>query len=348
MHLTMDLHCHMSILIVDHKPHNLNLLRAILSEEPRWKVQPAHSIAEALRAMGAGNVELILADIMTPSADGLALCRCIKASQDIRDTPVVMLMAGAERQYLNEVYAAGACDYIMKPLDPLEVLARVRAILRRQEEINRRRARESQLDARNRELQTVNQQFLQLSLVDPVTGVANRRYFDDMMQRAWRSAARHQFEIALILMDVDFFKAYNDCLGHPAGDDCLRRVAKELADGLLRPDDFLARFGGEEFAVILPRTGMGGAAVVAERLRSNIESLGIRHPGAPVAGAVTISQGLACTVPTLASAPSTLIVQADEALYEAKRSGRNRLCRSTHESPCSVLWQANPTTEHGV
>jgi two-component system chemotaxis family response regulator WspR len=193
----------------------------------------------------------------------------------------------------------------------------------------------------------VNQELLQLSLVDPVTGVANRRQFNEMIDRAWRSAARHRFEIGLILMDIDFFKGYNDHLGHPAGDDCLRRVANELAAGLLRPDDFLGRYGGEEFAVILPRTDLAGATVVADRLRSNVESLGILHPASPAAGYVTISQGLACAVPAPASAPSSLIALADEALYEAKRCGRNQLCsHCEHKSTCPVLRQTNPITEH--
>lgn len=336
---TMDAHWPMTILIVDDDPHDL---KTILSEELQSTVLFAQSKEEALRAIGKAEVELVLADMMSASADGLELCRSIKACPDLCHTPVVMMMSSAGREYVNQVYDAGACDYIMKPLDPLEVVARVRAVLRS-------KARESRLETRTRELQAANERLLQLSLIDSVTGVANRRHFDDMMDRAWRSAARHEFELALILMDIDFFKAYNDCLGHPAGDECLRQVASELAAGLLRPDDFLARYGGEEFAVILPRTGLPGASVVAERLRSNIESLGIRHPGSPAAGQVTISQGLACTVPTLASEPSVLIAQADEALYEAKRSGRNRLCaRCTRESTCSVLWQGNPITGHAV
>jgi diguanylate cyclase (GGDEF)-like protein len=269
-------------------------------------------------------VDLVLADLMMPGLSGLELCRHIKNCPNARDTPVVILLAATERKYLGQVYEAGACDYIMKPLDPLEVVARVRSVLRTKEEIDRRRARENQLETRNRELQAANQELLQLSLVDPVTGVANRRHFDEVMDRDWRSAARHQFEIGLIIMDIDFFKGYNDRLGHPAGDACLRRVANELAAGLLRPDDFLGRYGGEEFAVILPRTDLAGAAVVAERLRSNVESLDILHPTSSAAAHVTISQGLACVIPEPASTPLSLIAVADELLYEAKRSGRNQ------------------------
>jgi diguanylate cyclase (GGDEF)-like protein len=333
----------MSILIVDSAPHDLERLKTILSG---WNVVTAQSCAEALRTLARGRVDLVLVDLRAPGLDALELCRHIRSCPGVGDTPVVILLAAAERGYLGQAYEAGACDYIMTPLDPVEVVARVRSVLRTKEEIDRRRARENQLEIRNRELQAVNQELLQLSLVDPVTGVANRRQFNEMMDRAWRSAARHQFEIGLILMDIDFFKGYNDHLGHPAGDDCLRRVANELAAGLLRPDDFLGRYGGEEFAVILPRTDLAGAAVVADRLRSNVESLGILHPASPAAGYVTISQGLACALPAPASAPSSLIALADEALYEAKRCGRNQLCsRYEHKSTCPILRQTNPITE---
>ena len=339
----------MKILLAGNDSHDANLLQNALSREQAWNVVTAQSSGEALRALADGGVNLVLADLMMPGSGGLELCRRIKNCPDVQEAPVVILLAAADRGYLGQVYEAGACDYIMKPLDPLEVVARVRSVLRTKEEIDRRRAREHRLETRNRELQTVNQELRQLSLVDPVTGIANRRHLDEMMDRAWRSAARHQFEIGLIIMDIDFFKGYNDRLGHPAGDECLRRVASELAAGLLRPDDFLGRYGGEEFAVILPQTDLAGAVVVAERLRSNVESLGIPHPASSAAGHVTISQGLACAVPAPASPPSSLIVLADQALYEAKRCGRNQLCsRCGTKSTCPVLRQPRPISGHGA
>lgn len=339
----------MKILVAGNDSHDANLLQTILSGEQAWNVITAQSGAEALRALAKNSVDLVLVDLMMPGLGGLELCRHVKNCPGAGDTPVVILLAAAERGYLGRVYEAGACDYIMKPLDPLEVAARVRSVLRTKEETDQRKARENRLETRNRELQAVNRELLQLSLVDSVTGVANRRHLDEMMDRAWRSAARHQFEIGLIIMDIDFFKGYNDRLGHPAGDDCLRRVANELAAGLLRPDDFLGRYGGEEFAVILPRTDLTGAAVVAERLRSNVESLGILHPASPAAGHVTISQGLACLVPEPASTPLSLIALADEALYEAKRCGRNQLCsRCPAKSTCPVLLQPSPINGHGA
>jgi diguanylate cyclase (GGDEF)-like protein len=315
----------MSILIIDDVPDDLNALESILAGAARWNIVVARSAEEALRALESGEVEMVLADIMTPATGGLEICRQIKARSNLAHTPVVMIMANSERVYLTQAYESGACDYIMKPLDPAEVAARVGAVLRSKEEVDRRIAHEHELMATTRKLQAANQQLLRLSVVDAVTGIANRRSFDQTLDRIWRSASRHEWEVALVMVDIDFFKGYNDSLGHPAGDACLRRVAGGLTGALKRPDDFLGRYGGEEFAVILPQTDLAGAAVVAERLRGSIETLAIGHPASPLANHVTISQGVASILPTREAARFTLISMADEALYGAKRSGRNRV-----------------------
>ncbi|HXI43404.1 MAG TPA: diguanylate cyclase [Bryobacteraceae bacterium] len=315
----------MSILIIDDDPDDLDVLQSILAGTERWNIAAARSTEEALRALETGEVEMVLADIMTPATGGLEICRQIKARPELAHTPVVIIMAGSERSYLTQAYESGACDYLMKPLDPVEVAARVGAVLRSKEEVDRRIAHEHELLAAARKLQAANQQLLRLSVVDALTGIANRRSFDQTLDRVWRSASRHQREVALIMIDIDFFKSYNDSLGHPAGDDCLRRVAKELTDALKRPDDFLARYGGEEFVVILPQTDLAGVSVVAERLRGSMEALDIRHPASTIANHVTISQGVASILPTREAARFTLISMADEALYGAKKSGRNRV-----------------------
>lgn len=315
----------MSILIIDDVPNDLTALQSILTGARRWDVAVARNAGEALSALESGEVEIVLADIMTPATGGLEICRQIKARPDLAHTPVVIVMAKSERAYLTQAYESGACDYIMKPLDPAEVTARVGAVLRSKDEVERRTAHVHELLATTRKLQAANQKLLRLSVVDAVTGAANRRSFDQTLDRVWRSASRHQWEVALIMIDIDFFKSYNDSLGHPAGDQCLRRVAKDLTDALKRPDDFLARYGGEEFAVILPQTDLAGASVVAERLRGSIEKLDIGHPASPIASHLTISQGVASILPTRETARFTLISMADEALYGAKKSGRNRV-----------------------
>jgi diguanylate cyclase (GGDEF)-like protein len=322
---TVGLRKLMSLLIVDAEPGSLRALEAMLAEARRWNIVVAATVADAVRVVESGEIQLVLADLMAPGMSGLDLCHQIGVRPEFCHVPVVVLVSPENGEQLNRIYEAGACDYIMRPLHLDEVVARIGAVLRSREEILRRAERERELVAANGKLEAANQWLEQQSLVDPVTGVANRRSFDQMLDRVWRSGARHDFPVALIMMDVDFFKAYNDRLGHPAGDACLARLAKGLANGLKRPDDFVARYGGEEFAAILPRTDLGGAMMVAERLRCEIQNLGIVHPASPQRGFVTISLGVACQMPARSLTSSSVIAAADRALYEAKRLGRNRL-----------------------
>jgi len=308
----------LSILIVDQQPETLSTLQTMVTQARRWSVVAADSVEEALQILAAGGIRLVLADLMAPAMAGLDLSSRMQNRPDLRHIPLVVLLNAEERAHLGRVYSAGACDYIAKPLHIEEVVARVQAVLRSREEIQRRTAREQELVATNRKL-------MRLVTMDPTTGVANRRAFDQAMERVWRSGARYNFEIALLMVDVDYFKPYNDRLGHQAGDECLKRVGAALAAALYRPDDFLARYGGEEFAVILPRTGLSGACAVAERLRKTIQDLGIGHPASPAGDRLSISQGVACQVPECGSKPSQMIAMADQALYHAKASGRNRV-----------------------
>jgi diguanylate cyclase (GGDEF)-like protein len=165
-----------------------------------------------------------------------------------------------------------------------------------------------------------------MSLADGLTGLANRRHFDGRLDTEWRRAARTRAPVALVLADLDHFKAYNDADGHLAGDDCLRAVARALAETVQRAEDLVARYGGEEFAVLLPSTSAGDAALVAERLRLAVERLERRYGPSP-AERVTLSAGVAAGVPEPHSRPESLIADADRALYAAKQRGRNRVER---------------------
>jgi diguanylate cyclase (GGDEF)-like protein len=175
-------------------------------------------------------------------------------------------------------------------------------------------------------LAAANQELQELSARDALTGLANRRQFDQVMQQEWQRLTRMGQPLALLLVDVDFFKPYNDTYGHPAGDACLQHIAKILASSLHRSGDLGARYGGEEFALVLPNTPIAGAEQVAENVRQAVHAAQIPHTQSAIASHVTLSIGIGVMVPTLQSAPEALIHAADQALYQAKHQGRDRWC----------------------
>ena len=185
-------------------------------------------------------------------------------------------------------------------------------------------AQNAELEAMNGELEALNEELHRLTLVDGLTGIANRRYFDESLEREWRLGLRQQKSLSLIMADIDFFKLYNDTYGHQSGDDCLKDVAGVLDKSIKRVTDLAARYGGEEFTVVLPDTDLTGAMVVAEKIRKRVEDLQIANIEAP-SRCVTISLGVASMLPSLGVSPSSLIALADKAMYQAKNFGRNRV-----------------------
>lgn len=182
-------------------------------------------------------------------------------------------------------------------------------------------------DAAEDDMRLRNESLQALSATDQLTGLANRRQLDETLLREWARARREQTALTVMMCDVDYFKRFNDALGHQAGDECLRRVAAALTHSLVRPSDLVARFGGEEFALVLAGTDAGGAGRVAERIRAAVESLAIAHPDSPTAATVTLSVGVTTADPLPGTDPDALLWRADEALYQAKAEGRNRVCQ---------------------
>ena len=178
---------------------------------------------------------------------------------------------------------------------------------------------------KNRQLEKLNQKLKGLAEVDALSGLANRRHFDQVLDEEWRRARRRGYSLALLMCDIDFFKAYNDALGHPQGDECIKQVALSLKDSARRPGDLVARYGGEEFAVVLPALGVEEAEKIAAAICHNVEALKIAHPESQVSDFVTISVGVAACIPDQYSSKTELISWADDALYKAKTSGRNRV-----------------------
>ncbi|AUL99950.1 diguanylate cyclase response regulator [Rhodocyclaceae bacterium] len=272
--------------------------------------------------------DLILLDIIMPGLDGFEVARRIRQlERDGEWTPIIFLTARTGDEDLERGIEVGGDDYLIKPVSEIVLKAKVRAMQR----IAQMRY---SLLVLTRKLDEANRKLMRLSSADGLTGIANRRRFDETLLKEWRRCAREARPLALLLIDVDFFKPFNDNYGHQAGDECLKAVARALSQTLHRPSDLAARYGGEEFAVILPGTDEAGALAVAEALRAAVQQMGITHRYSEVAPVVTISVGLACATPRPGDETGFigLLKDADAALYRAKSEGRNRVVSAC--APC--------------
>lgn len=289
------------VLLVDDVATNLDVLLEQLSQE-NIDIRIALSGEEGLHLARSLKPDLILLDVMMPGMDGYEVCRLLKQDSTLTNIPVVFLTAHDEEIEVERGFALGAVDYIHKPFSLPILKARVRSHLA---------------------LKLKSDLLEELASTDGLTQVANRRRFDETLAYEWERAQRGHHPLSLIMVDVDHFKHYNDHFGHSAGDQCLQSVAKALSNALHRPGDLLARFGGEEFAVLLPDTELNGAIQFAEKLRRSVSELNLQ---APPRGAdrVSISLGVACILPEHLNA-AQLLAAADAQLYQAKREGRNRV-----------------------
>jgi two-component system, chemotaxis family, response regulator WspR len=313
------------VLLVDDQAIVAEALRLMLANQPDIELHVCGNAASALPLARALRPTVILQDLVMPEVDGFTLVRFFRADPDLATIPIIVLSSKEDPRDKSRAFEIGASDYLVKIPDRIELIARVRAHSRSfLAQLERDEAYRT-LAALTHQLEVKNAELSRLSTVDGLTGLANRRRFDEVLEQECRRARREVAPLTLIMTDVDFFKKYNDSYGHQGGDECLRRVAAVLAQGARRPADLAARYGGEEFALVLPHTTLEGAAVVAETLRAGVAALNLVHAASSVASHVTLSLGVAVAEPSEPElSPGGLLERADAALYEAKRGGRNR------------------------
>lgn len=313
------------VLLVDDQLMVAEKLRRMLEDQADVEFHYCNDPTQAIERATQLQPTVILQDLVMPQMDGIELLKLLRSQPITSTMPIIVLSTKEDPHDKSAAFSAGASDYLVKPPEKIELLARIRAHsrsyinqLERDEAYRRLQELQSELKEKNSALE-------KLSSLDPLTGIPNRRRFDEFMRNEWQRARRRKSMLSVVLVDVDYFKAYNDHYGHQLGDQALIRVAAAMSSSLNRPADLLARYGGEEFVVVLPDTDYAGAIALADAFRRKVEELNIPHAHSKSAACVTISLGVACCEPTKPDASAEkLLEKADKALYAAKAQGRNR------------------------
>lgn len=302
-----------NILVVDDISLNVELLRTYLKSSG-YSVYEAYDGEEALDMVVEKKPDLILLDIMMPKINGFEVCKRLKSDLKTQFIPIVMVTALQSIEDKVQGIEAGADDFITKPFNKTELLARVKSLLRI-------KFLHDELEKKIKQLDEAKKRLQQLAITDGLTGLFNYRYFKEQLAHEINRASRHTLSLSLIMIDIDYFKFYNDNNGHPAGDKVLKQIAKVILTNV-RKIDIAARYGGEEFVVILPETSPDSAKIVTEKIRKLVEEEIILHGKKQPDGGLTISLGLA-SYPNDTDDGEKLISIADQRLYKAKQGGRN-------------------------
>ncbi|EKO3442849.1 diguanylate cyclase [Vibrio fluvialis] len=292
-----------TVLVVDDQATNIQLIYQLLKNE--YDVLMATTGQQAIAVCREHKPDLILMDVLMPDINGWETCKILKRDPDIATIPVIFVTALTDQDDENACWDAGAVDFLQKPINANTLKHRVRAHLTLKHQSDLLRS---------------------LAYVDGLTGISSRRHFDQYMEAQMGHAFRKQESLGVLLIDIDFFKQYNDRYGHIAGDDCLRQVAQSLKQSCLRSADMVARYGGEEFVLVLPDTNERGLERIAQRIKQQLEQEAIAHIGSPTS-LLTVSAGGAVYLPgELPDGAEAMLILADTMLYKAKAEGRNRSC----------------------
>lgn len=274
--------------------------------------------------------DIILLDVILPDIDGFGIARELRTLEKGDEwSAIIFLTSKANDSDLARGIDSGGDDYLMKPINAVVLKAKIDA-MHRLIKMQRSLVDVTQkLNAVNKELNVANRELERLSMIDGLTGIANRRFFDELSIREWRRCERMKKPMSLVMVDIDYFKQYNDTYGHPAGDACLKTVAMQVARGAARASDLAARYGGEEFVLVLGETTTDGAVWVANNLRQRVSDQNIQHTGSP-SHQLTVSCGVSTIWPHEKVSLEDLVQSADSALYEAKAQGRNTVACAPH------------------
>jgi len=294
-----------------------NYIRQVIStmvEHSGYIAFIANGHLQTLDILANEQIDLILMDIEMPEVDGFELTKRIRKLYPIW-FPIIFLSSNDTDEYFEKGIDAGGDDYLTKPVKQVILSAKLKAMAR--------------IFNMQGELELVNKKLELLTLLDPLTQIYNRRGLKKSLLKAWQVNKRQQGELSILMIDIDYFKPYNDHYGHPQGDKCLIDVTKTLVESLNRETDVIARYGGEEFVIILPFTPLDGARFKAKELKTLLEKTQIQHQYSSVSQYVSVSIGISNTV-LGANEVNELIKQADDALYQAKANGRNQYCLFTN------------------
>jgi len=308
------------------------------SQEIQFALTYVNRLSKAIELLQTDFFNIILLDLNLPDSQGLETFFAIE--KIVPHLPIIILSGLNDESLALQAVREGAQDYLVKGQTSTEVLIRsMNYAIERMHHLEKIHQSEVSLQQVNQELTqqvenhiseiehrdlVVKKLFL-LAKIDKVTGIANRHHLEDFLQREWNNAIRNQLSISIIMIDIDFFKLYNDTYGHQAGDLCLRQVSQAIKNTIKRPKDLVARYGGEEFIVILSDINLDGTMMVAENIRSEIKALSIPHQTSKMSNYLTVSLGVSQSIPQLNSSASSLIVAADKALYLAKEKGRDQV-----------------------